>query len=174
MALLEGLGPKGKIFDELEIGNYTFEIAEPDERGWISEVIDKTNPKAKLASVTWQLRVVSPEHFAGRRFFHRTWCAGTQEKIAMAKKRWEPSSFTFQFIQSIGIAVKDGNDAVVLDDYLDDDGMFLPIKWNKDGELEYSTVGLNKTIGVRFEGELRMEKGQDGVNRIALSKSWPE
>lgn len=174
MAILEGLGPRGKMFEELEPADYIFEIAEPGDKGWISEIIDKTNSKAKLAAVVWRLKVVSPEEFAGKSHFHRTWCAGTKEKIAMAKKRWDPSSFTFQFLTDIGIAVKDGNDAMVLDDFLDDDGWFLPIRWNKDGELEFSTVGLDKTIGHRFNGSLRIEKGNDGVDRLTLTKAWLE
>lgn len=157
MAILEGLGPKGKIFDDLPAGDYLFEIAEPGDKGWIREFTDQDNPKVTMSTINWRFRTLQPEEFEGKPFFHSTMFYASPEKIAMAKRPYDPSGFFYQFLVSIGAAVKDGNDAVVLDDYL------------TDGEID-----LDKMIGIRFWGSVRMVKGKDDKERTQLDKAWPE
>ena len=154
MAILEGLGPKGKMFDELPVGDYLFEVGEPGDKGWVSEVSDQDNPKLTMSFINWRLRVLEPEEFNGKPFFHSTMFYASPEKIAMAKRPYDPQGFFYQFMAAIGAAVKDGNEAVILDDYL------------TDGEVD-----LDKTIGLRFHGRVVKQTGKDNKERIQLDSS---
>lgn len=140
MAILEGLGPSGKLFEDLPPGEYLFEVSEPGDKGWIAEYKDDSNPKAITNNVNWSLRVLKPEEHENRRFFHQTMYYASPEKIAQAKRPYDPSGFFYQFLVGIGAATKDGNNAVILDDYL------------TDGEPD-----LDKMIGLRFHATVIMD-----------------
>lgn len=160
--ILEGLGPSKKMFEDLDPGDYLFEIVEPGNKGWLMELVDKDinddpDPTSKLEAINWRLKVIQPEEMEGRNFFHSTWLAGSTNKIAKAKKPWDPSSFTYQFLRDVGVAVMLKGDAVILDEYLDEDGWFLRFTWEEDNFV-CDTNNLNKTIGVRFWGSVRKEK----------------
>ena len=162
MAILEGLGPKGKLFEDLPVGDYLFEIAEPGEKGWLVEFKDEDDPKATTSNVGWSFRVIRPDEFENRRHSHLTMYDASPQKLAKAKRPYDPSGFFWQFLASIGVAIKDGNGAVLLDDY------------TTDGDPD-----LDKMIGVRFNGSLREEQYKDkrtGETKtvVRLTKSWPE
>ena len=84
------------------------------------------------------------------------------QKLAKAKRPYDPSGFFWQFLISIGVAIKDGNDAILLDDYAT----------NGDPDLD-------KMIGVRFYGTIGEEQYKDRRTNeiktvVKLTKQWPE
>jgi hypothetical protein len=94
----------------------------------------------------------------GRNFFHMTMVSATEEKLAKAKKPYDPETFTYQFLGNIGVGMLDKGEVTILDDYL------------TDGHLD-----LNKTIGTRFWGSIRMVKrGKKGEEKeyTSLTKAW--
>jgi len=171
------------VFDDLEPGDYLFEIAEPSDKGWIMEFVDnlpgsddEKDPSCKLEAINWRLRVIQPEEMEGRNFFHSTWIAGTPDKIAKAKRQWDPASFTYQFLADIGVAMIERGEATILDDYLNEDGWFLPFGWEGE-DFVCDTDNLNKTIGVRFWGSIRMKKrgkAVDAQEYPELTKAWQD
>lgn len=158
MSILEGLGPKRKVFEDLEPGDYLFEVAEPGDKGWLFEIVDEENPKAILRGINWRLRVVQPEEFAGKPFFHSTWISATPEKIAMAKKPWDPSAFTYQFFAGIGAAIMENGESIVLNEFLTPDG----------------DPDLNKMIGLRFQASVRKGVNKKQPDRVGIADVWPE
>lgn len=183
--ILENLGPKGKLFEDLEDGDYLFEISEPGPKGWVTDLVSKDDmgnelPNLRLAQINWSLRVVQPEESENRRFLHSTWLSATPEKMESARRPWNPASFTYQFCTDVGIAMKDGNNAIILDEFLGEDGNFLTFGWDvrKGGSITgftCDTSNLNKTIGLRFWGSIRKkkQKGSD-VERATLTKAWQD
>ena len=161
MAILEGLGPKRKIFDDLEPGDYLFEITNPSDSGWTIEFVDKDDfgapTEAKATYISWKLRVLQPEEFANKPQSHLTMISATPEKLMKAKRPYDPAGFTFQFLAQIGAAVVQSGEAIVLDEY-----------------LTKGSIDLDKLIGLRFWGSMRSQKGKDGVERINLVKCWVE
>ena len=157
MAILEGLGPSKRVFEDLDPGDYVFEIVEPGERGWTRKYEDDEDSDIWMGFVNFPLKVIQPEESEGRRFFHSLMYAASPEKIAMARKPYDPSTFLYQFLGDIGAGVLQNGEVTILDDYL------------TDGELD-----LDKMIGLRFSGSIRVEKGRDGKERTALTKAWPE
>jgi hypothetical protein len=162
--ILEGLGPKKKVFDDLEPGDYFFEISEPSDKGWIMEFTDKDadgqDTEAKATYINWRLRVVQPEEMEGRNFFHMTMLSATEEKLAKAKRPYDPETFTYQFLGQIGVGMLQGGEVTILDDYLTD-----------------SQLDLNKTIGLRFWGSIRIVKrGPKGQEKeyTSLTKVWED
>lgn len=165
--ILEGLGPKKKIFEDLDPGDYLFEIAEPSDKGWIVEFIDKdedgNETEAKAQYINWRLRVVQPEEFENRNFFHLTMIGATEEKIAKAKRPYDPEVFTYQFLSNVGVGMLAQGEVTILDDY-----------------LTYGNLDLNKIIGVLFWGSIRMVKDPKGkkdangqvIERASLTKVW--
>jgi hypothetical protein len=161
MAILEGLGPTRKIFEELEPGDYLLEVSEPGEKGWLREFVDEDDEDCKATYVGWALKVILPEEASGRIHFFNTMVYASPEKIAKAKKAYDPAGFLYQFLSRIGAGeVKDGV-VTIHDDYL------------TDGELD-----LDKLIGLRFWGSIRQEviksgrrKGEMATN---LVKVWAE
>jgi len=157
MAILEGLGPKRKVFEDLEPGDYLFEIAEPGEKGWTATYEDKDNPAATISYINWRLRVLQPDQFEGRVFFHSTMYAASPEKIAMAKKLYDPAGFTYQFFAGVGVGIIENGEVTLLDDYL------------TDGEVD-----LDKMIGLRFWGSIRKGVNKNQPDRVGLDKVWAE
>jgi hypothetical protein len=159
--ILEQLGPKGQIFDELEPGDYLFEISEPGDKGWLFEkkYVDENNQPtgAEATFITWRLKVIQPEESSGRNFFHMTMLSASEQKISEAKKPYRPDAFTYQFLADTGIAIKQGNDAIVLDDY-----------------LTKGHIDLNKTIGVQFWASLRKGVNPNMPDRVGVSKVWQD
>jgi hypothetical protein len=160
MAILEGLGPKRKVFDDLPPGDYLFEISPPGEQGWIKEFTDKddngNDTKAVAQYVNWKLRTLIPEEFEGKPFFHMTMFDATPEKIAKAKSAYDPAGFTYQFLGAIGAGIVSNGEMIVLDDYL------------TKGDID-----LDKLIGLRFWGSVRV-KNMKGTDRTILEKVWKE
>ena len=162
MAILEGLGPSGKLFEDLPPGDYLFEISEPGDKGWLMEFKDADDELATTSNISWNLRVVRPEPFENRRFSMLTMYDASPQKIAKAKRPYDPSGFFWQFLTSIGVAMKDGNRTILLDEY------------TTDGDPD-----LDKMIGVRFNGSLKEEQYKDKKTNeiktvVRLTKSWPE
>ncbi len=157
MAILEGLGPTRKVFEDLEPGDYLFEVAEPSDKGWIYDKEDQDDSEAKSQFINWKLRVVKPEEFAGKPIFHMTMFSATPEKIAKAKRSYDPAGFTYQFFASIGAGMIHSGEVVVMDDYL------------TKGEID-----LDKMIGVRFWGSIRKGVNPNQPDRVGLDKVWPE
>ncbi len=161
MARLEGLGPKRKIFEDLLPGDYLFEISEPGDKGWMVEFTDKdesgNDTDAQACYVNWKLRVLQPEEFENKPFFHLTMISATEEKIAKAKRSYDPAGFTFQFLGSIGAGMVHSGEVIILDDYL------------TKGDID-----LDKLIGLKFWGSVREVQGKDGVTRVRLEKCWME
>ncbi len=153
--ILEDLGPSRKVFEDLPVGDYVFEVIKPKD--WIQEFVDDDNPESKATYINWQLRVIQPEESEGRIFFHRTMASATPEKIAKAKKAYDPATFTYQFLSKIGVGVTTGGEVVILDQYL------------SDGHLD-----LNAIVGVRFSGSIREVQLKDGSMRVNLTECWPE
>lgn len=160
--ILEGLGPKKKVFDDLEPGDYLFEIVEPSDKGWLVEFIDKdddgNDTEARASYINWRLRVIQPEEMEGRNFFHMTMVSASEEKVAKAKRSYDPEAFTYQFLGNIGVGMLQNGEVTILDDYM------------TDGSLD-----LNKCIGVRFWGSIRIVKrGMKGQEKeyISLTKAW--
>ena len=160
--ILENLGPKKKVFDDLEPGDYLFEIAEPSDKGWLMTFTDKdddgNDTEAEASYINWRLRVIQPEEMEGRNFFHITMVSASEEKIAKAKRPYDPEGFTYQFLGNIGVGMLQGGEVTILDDYM------------TDGALD-----LNKCIGVRFWGSIRIVKrGQKGQEKeyTSLTKVW--
>lgn len=159
MSILEGLGPKKKMFEDLEPGDYVFEISEPGEKGWTHRYTSDDDPDVWMEYVDFRLRVVSPEESAGRLFFHSIMFNASPEKIAQAKKPYDPSTFLYQFFGEIGAGMIQSGELTILDDYL------------TDGELD-----LDKFIGLRFAGSLRAVKSKKDNSKeyVNLTKAWPE
>jgi len=156
MAILEGLGPRRKVFEDLTPGDYTFEITGPGDKGWIYEKVDEDNPQAEARYINWKLTVIHPETYEGKPFFYMTMFYATPEKIAKAKRPYDPAGFTYQFLGKIGAGVIIDGDVVVKDEYI------------TDGQLD-----IDKLIGFRFEGSIREEKDKSGTLRTQLVKVWP-
>jgi len=157
MAILEGLGPKRKVFEDLEPGDYLFEIAEPGEKGWTATYTSDDNPEATISYINWRLRVLQPDQFEGKSFFHSTMYDASPEKIAMAKKPYDPAGFTYQFLASIGAGVVNNGEVTILDDFL------------TDGEID-----LDKMIDLRFWGSIRKGVNKNQPDRVGLDKVWME
>jgi len=159
--ILEELGPKEKVFEDLDPGDYLFEIAEPGEKGWLVEFTDKDDQgqetNAKATYINWRLRVVQPEESENRNFFHMTMISATDDKIAKAKKPYNPRAFTFQFLGNIGVGIVQNGEVTILDEYL-----------ARGGHPD-----LNKMIGVRFWGSVRVVKRGDR-EFLSLTKCWKE
>ncbi len=162
--ILEGLGPKKKVFDDLEPGDYLFEVSEPSDKGWLVEFVDKDedggDTKAKASYINWRLRVVQPEEMEGRNFFHMTMIAASEEKVAKAKRSYDPEAFTYQFLGNIGTGIVQNGEVTILDDFL------------TEGNLD-----LNKIIGVRFWGSIRkVTRGKKGEEKeyTSLTKVWQD
>jgi hypothetical protein len=157
--ILEELGPKRKVFEDLEPGDYFFEIAEPGDKGWLLEVVDSDdhgNPTdAKAQYVNWPLRVLRPEESEGRRFYHLTMVGATDEKIAKAKRSYDPAAFTYQFLADVGVGLLQSGEVTILDDYLTQD-----------------CLDLNKTIGISFWGSIRKGANPKQPERVGLTKVW--
>ena len=166
MAILEGLGPKRKIFEDLTPNDYLFEISEPGDKGWVVEFTDKddmgNDTDAVASYINWKLRVLKPEAFENKPFFHLTMFSATPEKIAKAKRSYDPAGFTYQFLGSIGAGVVSGGEVTILDEYL------------TKGEVD-----LDKLIGLRFWGSVREvqivnKETKETQTRARLEKSWTE
>jgi len=157
MAILEGLGPKRKVFEDLEPGDYLFEIAEPGEKGWTNLYENEDNPGATMSFIQWRLRVLQPDQFEGKPFFHSTMYDASPEQIAMAKKPYDPAGFTYQFFASIGAGIMDNGEVTLFDDYLTD-----------------GYPDLDKMIGLRFWGSVRKGVNKKQPDRVGLDKIWME
>ena len=159
MGILSGLGPTWKQFDDLEPGDYLFEIAEPGDDGWLSEFEDQDNPTATMTYVNWRLRVIKPEAFEGKLFFHRTMWDATPQKLAQAKRPYDPKGFTRQFIGAVAGVLVHGV-VTILDEYLD-----------KHGDPDPDAM-----IGLRFWGSLRLvpDKKDPSKSYVILTKAWQE
>jgi hypothetical protein len=164
--ILEGLGPKKKVFDDLDVGDYLFEVVEPGDKGWTITFTDKdeggNETDATATYINWRFRVVEPEEFAGRNFFHLTMIHATDEKIAKAKRPYDPSGFTYQFLGKIGVGLLQAGEVTILDDFLSPD------------DSKHPCLDLNKVIGLTFWGSLRKVKGRDGQERVSLTEAWAE
>lgn len=162
MSILEGLGPKRKVFEDLEPGDYMFEVGEPGESGWTRRFYTRDEDGNDVLdsytdNINWRLRVVQPEEFAGKTFFHSTMYGASPAKIAMAKRSYDPAGFTYQFFAGIGAATMQNGEAILLDDFL------------TDGEPD-----LNKMIGLRFHATIRKGLNPKQPDRVGLDKAWPE
>ena len=161
--ILENLGPKKKVFDDLEPGDYLFEISEPSDKGWLVTFTDKDDDgnvtESEASYINWRLRVIMPEEMEGRNFFHMTMVSASAEKVAKAKRPYDPEAFTYQFLGNIGVGMLQNGEVTILDDYM------------TEGSLD-----LNKCIGVRFWGSIRMKniakKGQEEKMVSQLTKVW--
>ena len=154
--ILEDLGPRGKMFEDLEVGDYVFEITKPKE--WTSTFADKDNEKATATSINWTLRVLSPEESEGRLFFHRTQYKVSPEKMAKAARPYKADGFTRQFWVAIGAAFMEGNESILFDQFTDENGQ----------------VDLNAFMGLRFNGSLRMvpDKKDSSKSYLNLTNAW--
>ena len=155
--ILEDLGPKHKIFEDLEVGDYLFEVGKPND--WLSTFADKTDEEATITYINWQLRVLEPSEQEGRVFFHRTMYSASPEKIAQAKKPYDPTSFTYQFFAAIGAGIVNSGEVTILDEYLTD-----------------GNIDLDKMVGMRFWGSLRevADRKDPSIKRVQLTKCWSE
>ncbi len=159
MGVLSGLGPTWKQFEDLDAGDYLFEIAEPGDRGWLSEFADEEEPLAIITYVNWRLRVVKPEEFEGRTFFHRTMYDATSQKLAQARKPYDPKGFTRQFIGAVVGVVMQG-EVTIPDEYLD----------------KHDEPDPDAMIGVRFWGSIRLvqDKKDTSKSYANLTKAWQD
>lgn len=156
---LSGYGPQKKIFEDLTPGDYTFEIQAPGEKGWFRRFEDDDNKDVWMDFINFKLSVVDPQEFAGKAHFHSVMYAASEEKIALAKKPYDPSTFLYQFLGDIGAAMIESGEAIVLDEYL------------TDGDLD-----LDKLIGLRFNASARevADRKDATKKRVQLTKIWPE
>lgn len=159
MGILTGLGPSWKQFDDLESGDYLFEIVEPGDDGWLSEFGDQDDSNATITYVNWRLRVIKPEEFEGKLFFHRTMWDATPQKLAQAKKPYDPRGFTRQFVGAVAGVLMQGV-VTILDEYLDEHGDPDP----------------DRMIGLHFWGSVRLvqDKKDSTKSYINLTKAWQD
>ena len=154
--ILEDLGPRGEMFEDLGVGDYAFEITKPKE--WTSTFADKDNEAATTTYINWTLRVIGPEESEGRLFFHRTQYKVSLEKMAKAAKPYKADGFTRQFWVAIGAAFMEGKDSILFDQFISEDGR----------------VDLNAFIGLRFRGSLREvpDKKDPSKKYVNLTQAW--
>ncbi len=157
MGIFEGMGSTWKTFEDLDPGDYLFEIAEPGDSGFLREVVDKRDEAAIATFVSWSLRVIRPEEFVNRRHGHMTMLRANQAKLALGKGPYDPAGFTKQFLKEIGVAIELGTMVQTLDEY------------TTDGEPD-----PYKMIGVRFWGSIRTGANPNQPDRAGLTKCWPE
>lgn len=177
MSRLSGLGPRKKVFEDLTPGDYLFEIQAPGDNGWTrrfemsSEDFEElrrsdpdrfkglSNTDFWMDFVNFKLTVLDPKEFTGKTHFHSIMFDASEEKISLAKKSYDPSTFLFQFLGDIGAGMKESGEIIILDEYL------------TDGDID-----LDKLVGMRFNGSAREVPDRNDPNkkRIQITKVWPE
>ena len=161
MAILEGLGPSKKVFEDLEVGDYLFEIIEPSQGNWIQIFTDKDDEDSWRKVLNFRLKVLRPEDQEGRTIFHSVMFDASPKKIGKAKKPYDPSVFLYRFLNNIGAGVLHNGEVTLKEEYL------------TDGEID-----PDKLIGIRFWGHVGLNTYQDqtGQNQEIrqIDKIWLE
>ena len=135
-------------YEDLPEGDYYVELQKlPDDEVlrtiYKRDADGNATPIPEMIFINWNLTVLSPTEWAGRRIFHSTMWFASKEKIAQAASPYNPMDMTLSFLQPLGVVekIRDGNKTVkkIKKEFTD-----------KNGSLDFSKLPWGDKFWVRY------------------------